>query len=1366
MFRASLIIIFLASLPSIIWGQDNGFLFRHLTTNEGLSHNSVYAIEEDDNGFIWIGTRNGLNRYDGYSFRIYNNNNSKLRNAYINDIFKDAKGRIWVGTQETGLSLYNFETDDFTTFAYNPADPKNLSRNNIQTIAEDSKGTIWAGSHEDDLYRVDEKNGSLIKIKIKENLPPGCSIDRINSILFENDSLLWLGTLGGLYTYNQFSGKINPVKSTQGFIKARVLCIYNESRGKIWLGTNAGIVKFDKRTNEIETLTTSNSDLSNDLILDIERNPDGRILIATDGGGINMYDPSSGSITQCMSDPNNPNSLSNNSVYEIFTDRYNGLWVGNYQGGINYYSEFDWKFVPIKHQVDDKESLSDNHVRSFCQDYEGNVWIGTLSGLNSYNPTTGKFKFYFLGKSASGSRLNAVLAIYEDKDGLLWIGTFGGGIYTFDRKKNNITKFRHPDDLTNSLDKSSIYAISEINNNLCIASLGGIYILNKNTGKLKRYSSSNSRLSNNTVKVICKDKKGNIYLGTNQGLNRFNPETEEFEIFLYSDSDSASLSNNRILSIIEAKGGNIIVGTEGGGISTLNPETGKFFTISSKDGLPDNVINAIIEDDNGFYWISTNKGLVQFDPASKTIKTYTVADGLQGNEFSQNASLKARDGKIYFGGTNGFNAFLPGNLVNNKNNPVVLLTDLFISGKLVKAGIENSPLSRQLFLLKKLTLSYEESNFEIHFSALGTINNGKFQYSVMMKGIDKGWSEYRDIHSVNYSNLRPGSYTFMVKAVNNDGVNSLKPALIEIRILPPWWKSWWALLLYGIIIIGALVLFTRLNTSRINIQHQLELERKEKEQIEELNQLKLGFFTNISHEFKTPLTLIMGHLDNLKHAGVEKKAVTLDNIERNARRLLFLINQLLEFRKAESGLMKLMASKGNILTFLNGIRDSFIDLAKKKNIVFEIITKGNIPEVWFDAEKMEKVMFNLLSNAFKYTDDGGRIAIEVNVADSFDSKFRKINQRFLEIKVTDSGAGIAPDEIGQIFQRFYQGKKSQGQSAKIDSSGIGLAFTNRLVELHHGSIAATSELGKGSVFLVKIPLGKDHLKDDEIKEDSNFQLKMDYQEIAGTYQKKEVSPDDELTSLDDKFPILLVVDDNPQICKIIEDKFKSSFRVISANNGLQGLKEANDNLPDVIISDIMMPGMDGIEFCRKVKDNLLTCHIPVILLTAKSGDENLIIGMKTGADSYISKPYNPDILRVTVHNLISNRKLLRSKFAGEPQLFPSEVVSNKLDEQFLTKIISLVENDVDSDTIDVTKLSRELAMSRSVLYRKLKAITGNSIQDFVRVVKLRKAARLLIDTDHPIADIAFESGFSNSKHFSTAFRKQFGKTPSEYRMKA
>jgi DNA-binding response OmpR family regulator/nitrogen-specific signal transduction histidine kinase len=547
------------------------------------------------------------------------------------------------------------------------------------------------------------------------------------------------------------------------------------------------------------------------------------------------------------------------------------------------------------------------------------------------------------------------------------------------------------------------------------------------------------------------------------------------------------------------------------------------------------------------------------------------------------------------------------------------------------------------------------------------------------------------------------------------------------------------------------------------MHHQLVLERKEKEQIEVLNQLKLGFFTNISHEFKTPLTLILGHLDNAKQAGTEKKTIALENIEKNAKRLLFLINQLLEFRKIESGLMKLKTSKGNIVNFLNGIKESFNNLARKKNIEFNVVVKGNIPEIWFDAEKIEKILFNIISNAFKYTDDGGIINIEVKVTELSDSRQKRISVSYLEIKIIDTGRGIAPEEIDQVFDRFYQGDNDKFKP-NVDSSGIGLAYTKRLVELHHGSIQASSELGKGSVFSLKLPLGKDHLRDDEIKEENQFHLKLDYLGMDdNTISRKEEN--NRIASKEENLPILLVVDDNVQICEVVVEKFRNNFNVIAAYDGNQGLAVAREQLPDIVISDIMMPGMDGIELCGLLKEDILTSHIPVILLTAKSGDENQIIGMKTGADSYISKPYNPDILEVTIFNLLANRRILRNKFSGGPNYVPAEVVSNKLDEQFLTKVISLIENDIDSDTIDVTKLSREVAMSRSVLYRKLKALTGNSIQDFVRIVKLRKAARLLLETDLPITEIAFQSGFPNAKHFSTAFKRQFGKTPSEHRIR-
>jgi ligand-binding sensor domain-containing protein/signal transduction histidine kinase/DNA-binding NarL/FixJ family response regulator len=1335
--------------------------FRHLNTNDGLSNNTVYSISEDSLGFIWIGTRSGLNRFDGHDFRIYGARDG-LKNAMINTIFRDSKGRIWVGTQGGGLSLYDYLSDSFNSFANNPADSTSVSHDDIQAIEEDSRGGIWAGTHEGGLNRLDETKGTFQRYDLKSRLAPGYRIDRINVMLLDTDTLMWIGTLDGLYRFNTLNGQIRPVIINGKPLNVMVLCLFNEISGKIWLGTTKGIVRLDKNTGMAEWINTTNSALSSDIVQSIRQSPDGRILIATDGGGLNFYDPLTGNIASQLSNPNAQNSLSNNSVYDIFYDRYNGLWIGNYNGGINYYSEFDWKFLPVKHEANDPESLSDNHVRSFYQDRDGVLWIGTLGGLNRYHALTGKFRSYTFDKSATNSlSSNSVLSIYEDPEGNLWIGTFGGGISIFNKKTDRFTKYRHPDDLTGSLEKANVYAILETRNHkLCIATTGGIYLLDRSTGRLRRFMTSNSGLSNNTVKVLCKDRHGIIWAGTNLGINRFDPEAGTFRVYKHSNSDPSTLANNRILSVTEARDGKLWIGTEGGGVSIFDPNGEKFSTITMENGLPDNVINSVLQDDIGNFWFATNKGLVRYDPGNREIRNYTTADGLQANEFNQNAAYRTREGKLCFGGIQGFNIFMPGNLVRNTFSPKILFTELMIGNRRVSPTEEGSPLERQLFLSDQVTLDYE-TGFEIHFAAIGYINNGSCRYATQMKGLDDTWSEFRNQRSVTFSNLRPGHYTLMVRAMNNDGIMSESPAMLEIRILPPWWKTWWAYLIYLASIAGMIILFIRYNTSWIRVKNQLILERKEKEQIEELNQMKLGFFTNISHEFKTPLTLILGHLDNLKGSVSGRQAENLVNIEKNARRLLLLINQLMEFRKAETGLMKLRASKGNIVNFIRGIKESFDELAALRKIRFDLVAHGNIPEIWFDAEKVEKVIFNLLSNAFKYVDEEGTIVILIKPGEPSLPGFPN---GMVEISVRDNGPGIAPEDLAHLFERFYHGTRKDGTSLKTENSGIGLAFSKRLMELHHGEISVSSEPGAGSLFTIKFPVGKDHLTDEEIREEVDYQLKLDYQGLSDEYEKSVISVEEEIHP-EEGLPILLVVDDNPMICEVLREKFSPSYQVATAANGTEGLEKAGKYIPDVIISDILMPGMDGLEFCQKVKENISTSHIPVILLTAKSGEETHILGIRTGADAYIGKPYNPELLQATVENLVSGRKILRNKFAGREQFIPAEVVNNKLDEQFLLKLIGLIENEEEPEGSEIPVLCREMAMSRSVLYRKIKALTGNSIQDFVRIVRLRKAARLLNDPTLSVADISFRAGFANTKHFSTAFKKQFGKTPSEYRQR-
>ncbi len=1357
-----LCLVLLTGLSQMACGQGNNLFFRHLTTNEGLSNNTVYAINEDTLGFIWIGTRSGLNRFDGHSFKVYDNS-SGLRNVFINTIFRDSKGRIWVGTQGGGISRYEYETGGFTSFVNDPLKPNTISHDDVQAIVEDHKGNLWIGTHEGGLNMLDMSTNTITRVPVQKLLPAGYRIDRINTMLMENDTLIWIGTLDGLFSYNPLKNRIYPFLVNGNPVNARILALFVEEPDKLWLGTQSGIVKVDIARHLDEYVISGKTGLSSDLVVDIKKSPDGRIMIATDGGGLNIYDPASGVFTPFMNNPNSPNGISNNSVYTIFIDSFKGLWVGNYIGGINYYSEYDWKFQPVKHELNDPQSLSDNHVRCFYQDGQGMIWIGTLGGLNQYDPASGRFRIYAADKKDNHSLTsNSVLSIYEDRDGKFWIGTFGGGISIFDKKSKTFRKFRHRDDPTGSLEKANIYSIIEASSNkLYIASLGGIYLLDRNTDRMTRFLSTNSRLSNNTVKVLCKDKSGNIWAGTNQGINKLNHENGEITCYSHSISNPNSLSNNRILSIITANDGKLWIGTEGGGVSIFDPSAERFYSITTTDGLPDNVVNSVLQDNLGIFWLATNKGLVRYDQSTKKMRIYTSADGLQANEFNQNAALKSKDGNLYFGGINGYNVISPGNLITDFSPPKVILTDLYISNKLVRPGDEQSPIDKQLFLEKRISLGYE-ATFEIDFAALGFINKGKYQYSYKMTGLSLDWTEFREGRSASYSNLPPGLYTFMVRARNNDGVLSSNPASIEIRILPPLWKTWWAFCLYILVILALLFMFMRYNISWIRVKNQLILERKEKEQLEELNQMKLGFFTNISHEFKTPLTLILGSLDNLKHSGPNNQPDQLRNIEKNAQRLLILINQLLEFRKAENGLMKLKATKGNIVNFLRGIKENFEEFARMKSIHFELNASGNIPEIWFDAEKIEKILYNLLSNAFKFVNPGGRIEINLAFREIEAAKEPQGQRSFLELVVKDTGQGMSVDDLKNIFNRFYQESKDATRTQHTEGSGIGLAYSKKLVELHHGEISVQSEQGKGASFIILLPVGKGHLNDDEIKEEINFQLIMDYQGLSGVFNDE--SPFSEnVPVVNENMPILLVVDDNPMICKVIAEKFHQEYQVITAGNGIEGLEKARKFVPDIIISDILMPGMDGIEFCRKIKDELLTCHIPVIMLTAKSDDDSQIEGISTGADAYIAKPYNPEILQATLRNLVNSRKVLLNKFYGKEQFVPSEVVSNKIDEKFLNRLIGLIEEYAEQETIDISVICREIAMSRSALYRKLKALTGNSIQDFIRMVKLRKASRMLLETTQTISEIAYQSGFPNTKHFSTTFKKQFGKTPSEYR---
>lgn len=1349
--------------------------FKRLSTDEGLSHNSVYSIFEDKYGYIWIGTRNGLNRYNGSGFKTYLNHEKGFSGDIVNFIQEDSDGDLWVGTKDGGLNLYNWEKDNFLLYL-----PEDILSNpdkilNIEAILEISPGKILVGTNGNGLFILDKRGHNISPVNGSIHEEYLSRITRIKCLQIGKDSIIWVGTMDGLYGLKLYNGELSFYKTNipAEITNEQILTLYFDGKSWLWAGTTHGLFKMNLDDLDLVKYCEQSGHLYFDVIRDLAAWDDSTLLLASDGGGLIYFNTRSEEKILYKHDPNDPRSLSNNAVYDIFIDSRSNLWIGNYAGGINFYSKYETKFRTIKHEINNIFSLTDNNVRSVYQDRKNRIWLGTFNGLNRYNPELNTIE-NFHSPGFPNLRSKVILSIQSVDEEILWVGTFSDGIYIVDLRKNRVSKYSNELDTNQSLNKSDVYDIElSDGGNLWIGTMGGLYQINERTGYLQRYTIHNSGISNNNIKALLYSSDGILWIGTNNGLSRFDPDDNTFTTYYQSANCNECLSNNRIIALFEDSEKRIWIGTEGGGLNVFNKTTEDFKYYNIQNGLPDNIINSIEEDQQGFIWIGTNKGLAKLNPESSEVIVYTRLDGLQGNEFYQQSCICTVDGHILTGGPGGFNYFHPLEIMKNPVVPKVVFTELYLYNQPVTIGEERSPLKKQFCLTETIDLKHNLSSISIHFSALGYVNSSSYLYAYYLEGMESDWNPFSIQKYASYTNLDPGEYHFKVKAINNDGLASENIAVLNIRVIPPPWGSWWAFVIYAVVFVLLLLMFRKYTIAWVHVKNELDFERKEKAQIEDLNQLKIRFFTNVSHEFKSPLTLIINHLNKLKEEITGPYRLRLvREIEKNSRRLLYLINELMDFRKAENNQVRLCVSRDNIIPFVREIKECFNVLADQRNISYSFEAETDSVYLWFDPNKLDKVIYNLLDNAFKFTEEGGLIRIGIITSgnrpsisnDRRDEHVKNVEKPCVEIFIEDNGLGISPENLDAVFERFYQVNNTI-EDLFVKGYGIGLAYSKKLIDLHHGELRVESSPGVGSKFTIRLFQGKEHF---DVKSQVEFQKKSDKPRLAGTdyalgnpliNRSVVKSP----LFISESLPLLLIAEDDTSERDFLFSELVEKFRIIEAGNGKDALNMALDQIPDLIISDLRMPVMDGITFCGVVKSRNETCHIPIILLTGYGEDEDRIKGLVTGADAYITKPYNIKILTATIENLIENRKILHQKFRGIGSVIPDDIVTNKNDFKLMNKIITLIENNLASADMDVQQLCVEIGMSRSVLFRKIKALTGNSIQEFIRTIRLKKAAQLLADEDISINEVAYIVGFSNPKHFSTAFRKTFGKSPSGFR---
>jgi signal transduction histidine kinase/ligand-binding sensor domain-containing protein/DNA-binding response OmpR family regulator len=1343
--------------------QSEHYNFSRLDIYSGLSHNQVNTIWKDPDGFLWFGTMSGLNRYDGYSCKIFRSkpdDSTSLIDNYISSLYELPDRKMWVATRDSPC-IYNSRTEKFDANFRSYFHSLGLPPGTITTIAKGNNGRYWFLYDSLDLYSYSSVNKKAKSFRNNYQFNPA---ERISYVRETRDEKLWLVyRTGFLQQYDIKSNKIIfSSNALQKFTKAdNGYRFFIDSDGDLWiwcLTSVKGVFLFHPQDNSIKQFNENSFShkLNTNLISQIVEDNRGLIWIATDHGGINIIDKKQNfSVSYLVNDPKDSKSLSQNSITALYKDDNGIIWLGTYKQGVNYLNGNIVKFPHYHHQESDSKSLQYDDVNRFVEDKLGNIWIGTNGGgLIYFDRKNNTFKQYLHDPNNENSLSNNVIvSLCIDHEGKLWIGTFYGGLNCFDGKK--FTHYRHNDNNLSSLADDNVWEIFEDKDqNLWVGTLGaGLDLLDRKTNRFEHYQYKEGKpspLQSNYIAAILQDRNGNLWIGTAIGITVF--EKNKTTPVDYHTNDSSGLSNNNIICLLEDSKGRIWVGTREG-LNLFNEQTNTFQIFTIADGLPDNAILNILEDNHQTLWISTPNGLCNAIPKQKenglgfSIINYDEMNNLQNREFNDNAALKTKSGELIFGGPSGFNIIDPDKIAKPVFHPKIVFTGLQILNNNVEPGeeINNRVLLQQsLSQLQSIDLKYKENVFSIEFASLDFSHNSRDKYAYMLQGFNSDWL-YADgsQRRVTYTNLDPGHYTFKVKILNADGVWSDEKTL-KINIAPPFWRTSLAYILYTLAIFGILLLARKITLDRIHMKFEMKQQRREAERAHAIEQLKTKFFTNVSHEFRTPLSLIISPLDKIiKNTSDEDQKKQLNLVHRNAKRLLNLVNQLLDFRKMEVQELKLHPAIGDIVKFAEDISYSFTDIAEKKGTKFSFDSNVESLEIYFDKDKMEKILFNLLSNAFKYTPDNGEVSVRLTYTPPTDSE----ENGTLAIDVKDNGIGIPPDKHEMIFERFFQTEVPE--SMVNQGTGIGLAITKEFVRLHNGVISVNSEPEKGTCFTVLLPAKKIH--EISARTTSNPAPIENAEQIIFEESQKN-----------GKKKTIIIVEDNEDLRFYLKENLKTQYHVEEATNGKEGWEKIHLMNPDLVVSDIMMPLMDGIELAKKIKTDTMTAHIPVILLTAMGSEEKQIEGFQAGVNDYITKPFTFEILASRIRNLLAQQKLLQKRFQKQIEVNPSEVTVTPVDEKFLKQALEIVEKFMDKPDFSVEDFSREMCMSRVALYKKILSLTGRAPLEFIRSIRLKRAAQLLEKSGMSVSEIAYEVGFNNPKNFTKYFKEEFKVLPSQY----
>ncbi|MBL7792118.1 MAG: response regulator [Saprospiraceae bacterium] len=1369
-------------------GDWDNIRVDRLSIDQGLSQVTVLAILQDRRGFIWMGTQNGLNRYDGYGMTVFTHqadDSLSICGNFIYALHEDRKGYIWIGTRDNGLSCYDPLTETFRRYPHIPGRQNSLSDNFVHAIHEDSHGTIWIGTWNGGLNALNPKTGVITHYLPNPNSPNSLSHKTVTSISEDKSGALWIGTFGG------------------------GICRLDPSRKK-----------FDRFVHNPENANS----LSHNRVISIYKDPSEKedlFWIGTVDGGLNRLEVSSLRLTSYQKQDGNAFAIPSNRAHGICVDPSNPryLWVGTWDSGLCLFDKQSKRFKSFGYDSANPQAVSAQMLFSIVADRTGNIWIGTQGGgVNKIDPQKQVFELWSTtGKGHRRLKANDITAILEERSGQgVWVSTVNGGLHYLSPKNNTSQSFSQIPGIPFRLSDYHIRTILEDRKgNLWVGASGlGLFVRKAGDSRFQHVKLEEpgpaGELRRVDVKILYEDRSGQLWVGSlSKGLFHINPDTYAVRNYQHNTEDTGSLSSNDILAIGEDAAGRLWLGTRSGGLNLLDKNTGRiicykndperlkslvsnsvndiqypknnpellvlataggicllnlsqsqiddpaktnFILVGQNEGLTDNTVYDILEDRQGRFWASTTKGLyvlaLQKNGNSyqmKVVRQYDKSDGLQSNEFNLGASFINAKGEMYFGGVDGLNLIHPDKESASLPHSPVVFT---LFEKYTKSGDFTGAVSVPgISLLEQITLAYAENIFSVEFAALNYKNATKNSYAYQLEGESDNWIELGQRRRLTFANLAPGHYTLRIRSSYQGGPWSDQVASLRIVIRPPWWRSAVAWAVYSMLLAGAILLIRRYERNRMRTKSELKIQASRAEQLKELDRLKSEFFANISHEFRTPLTLISGPLEQLMsgaYHGNTQQEYTL--MKSNAQRLQKLIDQLLDLSKLDAGKLDIHKRNEDIVEFARQILTAFQPLAEKGRIHLDF--QSNVPScaLDFDPEQMEKILFNLLSNAFKFTPAHGRIWLQIEKITSGEQ------QPFIQINVGDTGKGISRGSLPFVFDRFYKSEETSFEAG----TGIGLALAKELVSLHGGKIVVESEQGKGAVFQLRFPLLQSAPKSAQPHIVSPAPVT---DEWLGA-RHLEAAP--AMPVVDDALPLVLVVEDNVEMSGYIQRSLADSYQIVTAFDGRQGLKLAQEMVPDLIISDLMMPEMNGYELCKKIKADEYCSHIPLILLTAKASGGSRIEGLQAGADDYLIKPFNVRELKARVNNLIAQRKQLRTLLGNALKQNTGGPVMSKADAAVMEKLQAIIDEHLGDENFDVDQLARKAGFSRAQLYRKVKALTDQSVSEYIQMVRLKRAAELILQQTGNVNEVAYAVGFKDPSYFSKCFRKQFNCLPSEY----